>query len=155
MLIRVRPAKVQDQDFVIEAARRLAAFELPPWRAAHELVGGEVRTLDDFFERGAAGAVLLIAVDEAEEPLGFAFVETVIDYFSGAPHAHLGILAVTEAAEGRGAARALLKAAEDWSVGEHFDKLTLNVFERNRHARAVYEHCGYEVETLRYVKLLR
>ena len=58
------------------------------------------------------------------------------------------------AAEGRGAAAALLRAAEDWARAQRFRKLTLNTFEGNRRARRLYERFDYRVEILRYVKLL-
>ena len=64
------------------------------------------------------------------------------------------MIAVTEAAEGRGAGAALMGAAEDWARARGYAKLTLNVFEGNHRARRVYERFGYQVETLRYVKLL-
>ena len=47
-----------------------------------------------------------------------------------------------------------MRAGEEWARQRGYRKLTLNVFEGNRHARAVYEHLGYAAETLRYVKFL-
>jgi hypothetical protein len=47
--IIVRDATVNDRDFVINAARRLASFELPPWRTANEIVTREQKALQDFF----------------------------------------------------------------------------------------------------------
>jgi len=149
----VREATADDRDFVVETARRFAAFGPPPWRTAHEVVAGEVRCLDDFFDGGMQGSTLLIAED-AGRPAGFAFLEHHTDYFSGERHGHLGMIAVTEAAEGRGAGAALLRAAEDWTRAQGFAKLTLNVFEGNARARQAYERHGYRVETLRYVKHL-
>jgi ribosomal protein S18 acetylase RimI-like enzyme len=101
--------------------------------------------------------MLLIVEDEADERtggarLGFAFLEPAIDYFSGDRHGHLGMIAVTETAEGRGAGAALMRAAEDWARRSGYPKLTLNVFEGNGRARRMYERFGYRVETLRYVK---
>lgn len=151
--ITVRAGAAADRDFVIDTARRFAAFGPPPWRSALEVVSGEVRCLDDFFEGRLKGPVLLIAHD-AIVPLGFVFLEPAIDYFSGDPHGHVGMIAVSAAAEGRGAAAVLMRAAEDWARASGYSKLTLNVFEGNRRARQVYERFGYQVETVRYVKLL-
>ena len=64
------------------------------------------------------------------------------------------MIAVTAAAEGRGAGAALMRAAEDWARATGYTKLTLNVFEGNQRARQVYERFGYQVETVRYVKIL-
>jgi GNAT superfamily N-acetyltransferase len=150
--ITARDGTAADRHFVIDTARRFAAFGPPPWRSPMEVVAGEVRCLDDFFDGGLTGAALVIA-EQSGEPLGFAFLEPAVDYFSGEPHGHVGMIAVTEAAEGRGAGAALMRAA-DWVRARGYAKLTLNVFEGNQRARQVYERFGYRVETLRYVKVL-
>jgi len=152
MSITVREGTDADRDFVIDTARRFAAFGPPPWRSALEVVGGEVRCLDEFFDGRLAGRTLLIAEHSAEAPLGFVFLEPAVDYFSGDPHGHIGMIAVSERAEGHGAGAALMRAAEEWARANRYPKLTLNVFEGNARARAVYERFGYQVETLRYVK---
>lgn len=156
-MITVREGTAADRDFVIDAARRFAAFGPPPWRSALEVVTGEVRCLDDFFDGRLAGPALVIAEDDAAGerlPVGFAFLEPAVDYFSGDPHGHLGMIAVVERAEGRGAGAALMRAAEDWARTNGYAKLTLNVFEGNARARQLYEHFGYQVETVRYVKTI-
>lgn len=149
----VRIGQAADRDFVIQTARRFAAFTRPAWRTAHEIVGGEVRSLDDFFDGGLHGATLLVAESDGQ-PSGFAFLEHATDYFTGERHGHVGMVAVAESAEGRGVGSALLAAAEDWARTNRYSRLTLNVFEGNERARRVYERAGYLVETLRYVKLL-
>src|SRR5713226_3833929 len=100
--IVVRDGTAADRDFVIETARRLAAFGPPPWRSALEVVAGEVRCLDDFFDHSIEGPALLIA-QAGGIPVGFAFLEPAVDYFSEERHGHLGMIAVTEEAEGQGA----------------------------------------------------
>jgi GNAT superfamily N-acetyltransferase len=150
-MITIRPATAADRDFVVETARRFAAFGPPPWRTPQEVVAGEVRCLDDFFDGGMRGSTLLVA-EEAGRPAGFAFLEHNTDYFTGERHGHLGMIAVIEAAEGRGIGAALLRAADEWTRAQGYSKLTLNVFEGNAHARRAYERAGYCMETIRYVK---
>lgn len=152
-MISIRTGVDGDRDFVIDTARRFAAFGPPPWRTAAELVAGEVRCLDAFFDGGMQGSTLLIA-ETGGDPVGFAFLEHATDYFSGERHGHLGMIAVTEAAQGLGAAAALLRGAEEWTRAHRYTKLTLNVFEGNARARRLYERGGFAVETLRYVKNL-
>lgn len=151
--ITIRPSLPGDREFVLAVAARLAAFPLPSWRTSEEVVGGERRTLEGYFASPSGEAALLIA-EAAGTPLGFVFLETVHDYFDGERHGHVGILAVAAESEGVGAGRALMAAAERWARERGFARLTLNVFERNRRARALYERLGYEPETLRYVKQL-
>ena len=153
MSVSVRPARSDDRDFVLAAAVELAAFGPPEWRTPEEIVEGEAKTLRAWFAGAHAGSALLVA-EEDGRPLGFAYLETLRDYFLDEEHGHIGILAVTKEAQGRGAGGALLEAAEEWARGRGYRRLTLHVFERNGRARAVYGHRGYRPESLKYVKLL-
>jgi GNAT superfamily N-acetyltransferase len=150
----IRLARPGDRDFVVATAERLAAFGPPPWRTAEEIVAAEAQTLRAFFDGLADRSTLLIAESEAGDSLGFVFLERVQDYFTREEHGHVGILAVAEHAEGQGVGGALLRAAEAWARERGYRMLTLNVFEGNRSARAVYEHVGYVAETVRYIKAL-
>ena len=149
--VSIRPARHQDRHFVLETTRRLAGFPLPAGRGVEEVIEGESRTLRACFEAPPAGTCLLVA-ETPDGPAGFAYLEPMSDYFTLETHGHLGILAVAERAEGRGVGRALLEAAEDWARERGWRKLTLNVFETNGRALAVYERFGFEPETRRYVK---
>jgi GNAT superfamily N-acetyltransferase len=149
----VRSARASDRTFVLATAARLAAFGPPPWRTADELVEGETRTLRDFFDSHDDGSRLLIA-ESTDERLGFALLEELRDYFTLERHGHVGILAVTAEAEGKGAGSALMRAAESWARDRGYRTLTLNVFGGNSHARDVYEHLGFVQDTVKYVKLL-
>src|SRR5690606_25164410 len=101
--------------FVVDAAARLAAFPLPPWRTEADVVGAETRGLREAFASGRHRDDLLVAVGEPDgEPLGFVYLERLVDYFTGRPHGHVSMLVVVPAAEGRGIATALLRAADDW-----------------------------------------
>ncbi len=152
--VKVRDGTAADRDFVIQTAQRFAAFGPPAWRSAEEVVSGEARYLADFFDGRVKGPLLLIALADQDTRVGFALVEPAVDYFTGQAHAHLGMLAVTEEAEGSGAAVALLRAAEKRARAQGFARMTLNVFEGNGRARRLYEREGFAVEIVRYVKPL-
>ena len=122
---------------------------MPAGRTAEEIVEGEARTLRAFFEGGGAGETLLIAEAEGRAS-GFVFLEEKQDYFTLEQHGHIGILVVTREAEGRGAAAALLRAAEAWARSRGHHTLTLNVFDGNRRARTLYEHFGFRPDTVKY-----
>jgi GNAT superfamily N-acetyltransferase len=149
--MRVRGARGSDRTFVLETAARLAAFGPPAWRTADEIIEGEARTLRDFFESSDEASRLLV-VEAGDQRLGFALVEELRDYFTLERHGHIGILAVVEGAEGRGAGGALIRAAEAWARDRGYRTLTLNVFSGNSHARQVYEHLGFEPDTVKYIK---
>ncbi len=152
--IRVRPATPGDLDRIIDAAERLAAFGPPPWRTARQIVDAELSALRGFFARPPRGSALLVAETPDLGVIGFVFLERARDYFTQEEHGHVGIVAVSERAEGRGAGAALMRAAEAWGRDQGFRTLTLNVFAENRRARRLYEHLGYAPETLRYLKVI-
>lgn len=153
--LRVRSARGEDREFVLAAAARLGdGFSPPEWRTASEIAEGERRTLRAFFESNDPTCRLLVAEKSNGALAGFIFLETVTDYFLAEPHGHIGMLVVAAGEENSGVATALMAAAEEWARENAFDRLTLNVFDTNRRARAVYEHRGYRAETLKYVKLI-
>jgi len=151
--MRIRPVLPDDRGFVFAAAHRLASLGPPAWRPAEDIVNGEARTLVRFFAAPPAGSALLIAESEGHRR-GFVYLERLQDYFTLEQHGHVGMLVVTEEAEGKGVGGALMRAAEAWAREHGYRRLTLTVFEANQTARAVYEHLGYAPETLRYVKIL-
>jgi GNAT superfamily N-acetyltransferase len=152
-VIAIRPAGPDDREFVLSTVMRLGAFGPPPWRTEQEIGEADARVLRAFFEKPAEGATLLVAESEGAA-LGFIYLESLRDYFVGEEHGHVGILAVREEAEGLGAGGALMRAAEAWGRERGYRRLTLNVFDGNRRARAIYDHFGYRPETVRYVKFL-
>jgi GNAT superfamily N-acetyltransferase len=150
----IRPATLADQEPVLAMARRLADFELPPWRTEAEVVAAETRALAAAFEQGRNADDLFVAVDPDGGVLGFVFLERPVDYFTREPHGHVSMLAVARAAEGKGVAAALMRRAEEWARANGFARLTLNVFDGNARARALYERLGYRPDTVRYLKPL-
>jgi GNAT superfamily N-acetyltransferase len=152
---RVRPARPSDRDFVLELCHRLGeSFPLPSWRQPDEIARSEQAALEDFFAGRADDAGVLVAEDAAGTRLGFVYLLVLTDYFRQEPHAHVSILAVHEAAEGRGVGRALLEASDAWARERGYRAITLNVFDANRRARELYGRMGYAPETLRYYKPL-
>jgi GNAT superfamily N-acetyltransferase len=152
--IVIRSATPADREFVLGTTPRLASFGPPPWRQAGEIVAGETRTLETFFASPPQGSALLIAEGAGGQPLGYMYLQSGQDYFTGERHGHVGIIAVALTGEGKGIGHALMLAAERWARSNGYRRLTLNVFEGNARARRVYEHLGYEVETMAYVKFL-
>lgn len=151
-MLTVRAAQPEDEPYLLALTRRLAAFPLPPWRSAKEIADADHTILLDALRASRGDAFLGVAESSAAERLGYVFATTRQDYFTGAKLAHVEILAVEEKAEGRGAARALMEAAEAWAVSRGYAGVTLNVFATNQRARGLYEHLGYHPETVHYVK---
>ncbi len=152
--IRIRAARGDDRAFLLGLLPRLAEFSLPPWRTGDEIIAGEERTLSSALAQLPPDAELLVAEGPEGARLGFMYLETGTDYFRGVPYTHIGILAVDRSGEGTGVGRALIQAAEEYARRRGDPFVTLNVFDRNAHARAVYERLGYAPEIVRYVKPL-
>ncbi len=151
---RFRPATHDDEASLLSLTARFAAFPVPPWRTAEEIVRADHPILLDALRRPAPQSLILIVEQPEGTPAGYVFVTTETDYFSNQRHAHVEILAVAPHVQGVGLGRALLDQAEDWAVRQGYRQITLNVFARNERARQVYEHLGYQPETVHYWKAL-
>lgn len=160
----IRPATAADRGFVVGLAGRLVdGFEAPAHRTKAELIEGDRRALDDWFDRHsgdgaqaakADGEAMLIAELDGK-PAGCAYLVTLVDYFNERPHAHLSVLSVEKWAEGKGVGSALLDASEQWARTQGSDRLTLSALVTNARARGLYERRGYGGEYIRYVLPLK
>jgi ribosomal protein S18 acetylase RimI-like enzyme len=151
-VVTVRRGRPEDEASLLVLADQLAAFPVPPWRTAREIQRADDGVLREALG-GAPGTVVFVA-DGARGPAGVVCVTSQVDYFTHAPVAHVEVLAVDPAAQGRGVARALMQAAETWARENRFGRISLNVWVQNERARGLYEHLGYGPETMHYLKNL-
>lgn len=151
----IRPATAADLPFIHGLAARLAGAADLPWRSDEEVMRFQRRFMHETLEAPKPGAVTLIAADDAGERQGFVHAEPMLDIFTDQVAAYIPLLAVTEAAEGQGTAKALMAAVEDWARGHGYASLSLDVFASNARGRAFYDRLGYGEETLRLVKDIR
>jgi len=148
--LSIRPATPDDRPFVLDLAERLVAFDVPTWREKPELVEGDRRALRHWFDHFSPDEAMFIAELDGV-PAGCAYLVTLVDYFNEIPHAHLSVLAVAAAAEGKGVGSALLDQAVAWARARQSDRLTLSALVTNSRARALYERKGFGGEYIRYV----
>jgi GNAT superfamily N-acetyltransferase len=161
----IRSARPSDRQFVVDLADRLVSFDVPAWRPKAELVGGDRRALELWFDAQTADDDRADAEVRAEEamyvaeldgrPAGCAYLVTLIDYFNERPHAHLSVLAVSADAEGHGVGTALIEQSVAWARERGSDRLTLSALVTNSRARALYERKGFGGEYIRYVLPLK
>jgi len=149
--ISLRPARADDESYLLGLTGRLASFPLPGWRTAREIDVADHPALLAAL-RDPDPTTLLLVAELNGTRRGYIFVTSRVDFFTAAPHGHIEVLAVEADAAGQGIGKALVNAAEDWARGRGYGSMTLNVFARNMAARAVYDRLGYEQEMVRYRK---
>ena len=135
---------------MLHLAERLVAFDVPRHREKVELVEGDRRALREWFDSPKVNEAMFIAELDGT-PAGCAYLVTLVDYFNERPHAHLSVLAVAAAAEGKGVGSALLDRSVEWAKDQNSDRLTLSALVTNARARALYERKGFGGEYIRYV----
>jgi ribosomal protein S18 acetylase RimI-like enzyme len=150
--VTIRLATPTDDSILVALAVRLTAFPLPPWRTAVEIASADARAMRDAVRAGRPDDDVLIAERNATV-VGCLHILAVTDFF-GRRHAHISVLATTEAAQGSGVGRALMAYAEEWTLQRELTLVTLNVFAGNARARGFYEHAGFGPEVVKYVKEL-
>jgi ribosomal protein S18 acetylase RimI-like enzyme len=148
--LTLRRATAADEPALAVLATRLTAFELPAWRAAHEISDADARAMIAAAAAGNPDDEVLIAERDGEI-VGCLHVLVDTDFF-GLRHGHVSVIATTESAEGSGVARTLIEQAEQWTTERGLPLLTLNMFAGNARARRFYEIAGFEVEMLKYAK---
>jgi GNAT superfamily N-acetyltransferase len=149
---QVRLAQAEDRAFLEVVAPRLTIGRAP-WIDAEAMRATMRGYLLDDLERMGPDVAVFIAEGPDGEPAGAATIERNA-HFTGAPQAYLGELVVAEAAEGRGAASALLAAVEAWAREHGARLLALETGTRNARARAFYERHGYDAESIKLIKAL-
>jgi GNAT superfamily N-acetyltransferase len=148
-----RTALPTDADAVLALTHELADFPVPAWRTADEIRRADRPILQAALAGTPADQLLLVA--EAEGRLvGFVFVVTNRDYFTGEPHAYVEDLVTAPEARGKGVARALMDEAEGWARAQGHRRIRLAVWAQNERARTLYQRRGYQPETMYYLKEL-
>jgi ribosomal protein S18 acetylase RimI-like enzyme len=130
---------------------RLADFEVPASRDPEHLYRDDAKLLQRWLD-GKEECLVQVAETDARQIAGFTLVRMRPEMLSGEPSAHLEAIAVSEAAEGKGIAKALLDAAEQGAKKNGALTMTLHVIASNTRARAFYDRSGYHGELLRYIK---
>lgn len=152
--MQVRPAIIEDREFILSLAQRFAEPNLPPWRNAKEVTNSTRHRLDEALTNVDDRSQFLLAEDQDSAPAGFAWMRLIRDPFTLRDVAKLEEIAV--ARDGTGAGRILMEAAEAWARLHGCKLLVLNVLEENHRARRFYERLGFRPEyTLMTKELLQ
>ena len=155
-MVTIRRAIPGDADFIASHAHRLLGFRLPEWRTDEKdkMVKADIEHITKALLKDDPEDCVFIALDTENKACGFMRVVLLTDYYTGEKHAHVNDIVVTSESEGKGVGKLLLQKADEWAMDKKVRWITLNVFEVNTHARAVYEKQGYRMEWIKYLKQL-
>jgi GNAT superfamily N-acetyltransferase len=148
-MIEIKPYTQADSKAVIGLARELQGFEARLYelmKPAGE-IGPWYLDLMEEYSRKEDGTIL-IAWD-AGRAVGYASIFTAVVEDGkreevSYTYAYVGDLVVTEAARGRGIARQLLDACEDYARRAGRTELRIKVLAENRRAHDVYREFGFD-----------
>ncbi len=152
-MITLRPARPDDEPGVVRLAAELADFPVPAWRTPGEIARADLPILQAAVRQTPDDQLFLVA-ERDEGMAGCIYVVTQRDYFTAEALAYIEVLAVAPEARGMGVARKLMDAAESWATGRGYRRIRLAVWSQNERARGLYEHLGYQAETMYYLKEL-
>jgi ribosomal protein S18 acetylase RimI-like enzyme len=151
-VIRTRLYDPADREFVLSLAPRFA-IGIPSWRDPQKMIETAQGWIAGSIEQHGGKTVIFVAEDELGERLGFATVSHST-HFTGERQAYIGELATSEAAERRGAGKALAKACEQWAREQGYRILSLATGAANESALGFYRHIGFLDEDVTLVRLL-
>lgn len=87
-------------------------------------------------------------------PIACLWLGTAIDQRQGNRHAHIFLLYVAPTHRRQGIGTALMHHAEQWATTRGDRQIGLQVFQSNRPALSLYQHLGYQTQSLWLVKPL-
>jgi len=152
MSVNIELASPTDLASMLELFPRLASFEVPNGRNPEQLWGGDEEMLRDWAASADENRIVQVARDAEGKLTGMTMVSLQPELLSHAPSAHLEVIVVSAAAEGRGIGKALLDAAEACARARGAKSMSLHVFANNARARKVYAGAGYDDELIRCIK---
>jgi ribosomal protein S18 acetylase RimI-like enzyme len=86
------------------------------------------------------------------EPIACLWMGNAIDQVTGNRHTHIFLLYVMPAHRHQGIGSALMRQAENWARARGDCQIGLQVFENNQPALRLYQHLGYQTQSLWMVK---
>ncbi|HYW18996.1 MAG TPA: GNAT family N-acetyltransferase [Nodularia sp. (in: cyanobacteria)] len=92
--------------------------------------------------------------DSPQSPIAGLWVGNAIDQVQGDRHAHIFLLYVVPEHRRRGVGTALMKYVENWAIQRGDRQIGLQVLTSNPAALNLYNHLGYQTQSLWMLKSL-
>jgi GNAT superfamily N-acetyltransferase len=148
-MIEIKPYSKADSEALIDLVRELQGFEAELYelmKPASEIGPWYLDLLEEY-SRKDDGTILIAW--EGGRAVGYASIFTAMVADGKAEevsytYAHVGDLVVTEAARGRGIARQLLDACEEYARRAGRTELRIKVLAKNKRAHEVYRAFGFD-----------
>ena|SRR5688572_11582757 len=146
MSLQIRPADLADARDADAVTTLLNSYALEPVGGGKPLTRDARERLIPALRDIPRALVLLAFVDDTAIGIAVCFVG--FSTFRARPLLNIHDLAVLPQYRRRGAARALLQAAEDYARRQGCCRLTLEVLESNSGARDLYRRFGFDDATI-------
>jgi GNAT superfamily N-acetyltransferase len=148
-MIEIKPYSSADYEAFISLARELQGYETQFYdlmKPAEDIGPWYLDLLKEYAQK-EDGTILIAWVDG--RALGYASIFTKVEEDGkreeiAYTYAYVGDLVVTEAARGRGIARQLLDACEDYARRAGRTELRIKVLAGNKRAHEVYRAFGFD-----------
>ena len=92
--------------------------------------------------------------DSSPSPIAGLWAGNAIDQVKGDRHAHIFLLYVVPEHRRRGVGKALMQYVENWATQRGDRQIGLQVFQSNAAALNLYNHLGYQTQSLWMIKSL-
>ncbi len=151
-VVHVRRFEPDDRDAVVPLGPRLM-IGVAEWRDSEKVLTAVQHWIESSLaSAGADGHAVFVAELDSR----IVGVVTVGErrHFTGETDGYVGELVTAADAEGRGIARELMVAAEEWTRQRGHTRLTLETGAHNHRAREFYRRAGYEEEEVRLARRL-
>src|ERR1041384_2701405 len=89
--ISLRPARVDDAEWIVALVPRLHEFGPPAWRTVEQMNAAERADIGKALESLDDETQTLVVAERSQDgvPLGFIYTATAVDFFTGEQHAHV------------------------------------------------------------------
>lgn len=156
MIIKNRPPGEKDWDWIIEKHVKTAWESLSsevqndiPTDVVRENLSKQIEKLRE--EHGVSNQIF-VAHTEEQDRVGYIWVGSFRNGFTGEEHAHIINIYVSSECQGKGIGTTLMLLAEDWARQKNLTKISLNVASHNHRAVSLYGKIGFQNEVYRMAK---